>query len=454
MLDGPPFGGEIGGSECSGRRHGGGRVRAFRFSGICTRVGADVPPPPFDAGGMTVYDAKTRSGTPSLSMYCRRSLSSLPRSDQRRWGEIYVQGLVTVPGRKSIRRIAEHVVGERVDQGLQQFINQSPWSASTVRLDVARGLMGAFRPRAWVVDELVFPKNGANSCGVARQFASSAGRVLNCQLGIGVFLAGDGFASAVNWRLMLPPHWDDDPALRARAHLPDDEVARPRWDYVLDCVDEMTAEWGLTPAPVVVDARHDTTVDAGLLRGLEARGMHYLARLSPGTPIHTGPTHDVPVQAGAVVARLGRDGGGLTLSRRDADGPLGAVSRFVVEPLPQATPGVPRRRPSRLLLVEWSGRDRMRSSVWLTNLTALRLPDLVALTRIRERMAPDVACLSDELGLCHFEGRSFRGWHHHVTLVSLAQAYTLQCRLQAGSDHATPDRFPLASGNRVVQTSS
>ena len=69
-----------------------------------------------------------------------RSIASLPRSDQRRWGEIYVQGLVTVPGRKSIRRIAEHVVGERVDQGLQQFVNQSPWSSSAVRLDIAHGV--------------------------------------------------------------------------------------------------------------------------------------------------------------------------------------------------------------------------------------------------------------------------------------------------------------------------
>lgn len=372
------------------------------------------------------------SGPGDLTAYCRRSLQSLPRADQRRWGEVYVRGLVTVPGRKSIRRIAEHVVGQRVDQGLQQFVNQSPWCSASVRHDVARGLCAAFRPRAWVVDELVFPKNGANSCGVARQFAARAGRVLNCQLGIGVFLAGDGFAGAVNWRLMLPPHWDDDQALRSRAHLPPGETARPRWEYVLDCVDEMTAEWGLTPAPVVLDARHDTTVDPGLLRGLEDRGLHYLVRLSAGTPLQLGPAAGGPVTAGAVVTRLRRGGTGLTLSRRDADGPLGATSRFVVEPLPPGPAGVLGRRPARLLLAEWTGRDQLRSSAWLTNLTGLRMPELIALTRVRQRMAPDVTGLYDDLGLGHFEGRSFRGWHHHVTLVSLAQAYTLQRRLGAG----------------------
>jgi hypothetical protein len=249
---------------------------------------------------------------------------------------------------------------------------------------------------------------------------------------MGLFLAGDGFAGAVNWRLLLPPHWDGDESLRARAHLPADETARPRWDYVLDCVDEMTAEWGMTPAPVVVDARHDTTVAPGLLRGLDDRGLHYLVRISAPTPVHTGPGGR-QVTAGAVAARMSSSGAGLTLTRRDADGPLGAVSRFVVEPLPPAgtTPG---RRPTRLLLVERSGRDQLRSSVWLTNLTGLRTPELVALSRVRRRMAADVACLYDDLGLGHFEGRSFRGWHHHVTLVSLAQSYTLLQRLSAGSN--------------------
>lgn len=381
-----------------------------------------------------VVDEFTRSSPEieDLTAYCRRALQSLPRSDQRRWGEIYVRGLVTVPGRKSIRRIAEQVVGQRVDQGLQQFVNQSPWCSATVRRDVVRGLTAAFRPRAWVVDELVFPKNGANSCGVARQFAARAGRVLNCQLGMGLFLAGEGFAAAANWRLLLPPHWGEDHALRARAHVPPDELARPRWDYVLDCVDEMTAEWGLTPAPIVLDARHDTTVDPGLLRGLEDRGLHYLVRLSAATPLQTGPGTAGPVTAGAMVTRLRRGAAGLTLSRRDADGPLGATSRFVVEPLPAGRPGAPGRRPSRLLLVEWTGRDQLRSSAWLTNLTGLRMPELIALTRVRQRIEPDVAELDDGLGLGHFEGRSFRGWHHHVTLVSLAQAWTLLRRLHAG----------------------
>ena len=179
--------------------------------------------------------------------------------------------------------------------------------------------------------------------------------------------------------------------------MPAEEVVRSRWDYVLDCIDEMTADWRLTPAPVVVDARNDTAVDPGLLRGLEDRGLYYLVRLAPGTPVHTDPATGHPVTAATLVARMGQGGsGGLTLSRRAVDGPFAAGSRFAIESLPSSAPGSVRRRPPRRLLVEWTGRDQLRTSVWLTNLTALRAPELIGLTRVRQRIAPDVAGLYDD----------------------------------------------------------
>src|SRR6266498_3104451 len=130
------------------------------------------------------------AGIDEISEFCRRHLSSLPRSDQRRWGEVYVRGLISVPGRKSIKRICDHVVGWRADQSLQQFINQSPWRWEPVRCALAHAVSVVVRPRAWVVTEVVFPKHGSSSVGVARQFAPSAGRVLNCQLGLAVSAAG------------------------------------------------------------------------------------------------------------------------------------------------------------------------------------------------------------------------------------------------------------------------
>jgi SRSO17 transposase len=364
-----------------------------------------------------------------LSIFCQQLLANLSRSDQRRWGEIYVRGLISVPGRKSIRRISDSVVGGRADQGLQQFVNQSPWKWESVRQALAEHLTSLYRPQAWVVDEVVFPKNGSNSVGVARQYAPAAGRVLNCQVGIGVFLLGDGGASPVNWRLLLPQEWDSDASRRAASHVPHAERHRTRWGHVLDALDEMISSWELAPAPVVVDARHDTNVEP-LLRGLDERGLRFVVQVAAGTPTMF-PSADGggrTATAGEVAAMLAR-GGGTTLNwHNGVDGPA-AVSRFVVQSLARSAKQKLLRRWPRQLLAEWVPGDQRPNGLWLTNLNVARMPELINLARARGRAAQDVTRLQDDFGLGHFEGRSFRGWHHHVTLVSLAHAYALGLRL-------------------------
>jgi len=168
-----------------------------------------------------------------LPEFCRDLFVSFARSDQRRWGEIYVRGLVSLPGRKTIRRISDHVVGWRADQCLQQFVNQSPWRWEPVRRELAVRLSAKLRPKAWVISDMVFPKNGTRSVGVAKQYCGQSGRMLNCQLGVAVMVAGEDGAAAVNWRLRLPATWDDD-ALRRGCRLPEDQRHQPRWCHILD----------------------------------------------------------------------------------------------------------------------------------------------------------------------------------------------------------------------------
>ncbi|HET9140266.1 IS701 family transposase, partial [Actinophytocola sp.] len=225
---------------------------------------------------------RTRHDPDGLSDFCDELFASLPRSDQRKWGEMYVRGLLSVPGRKSIRRISDQIVGRRVDQCLQQFVNQSPWRWDGVRNALA-ARASAIRPRAWIIDEAVFPKNGRSSVGVARQYATSAGRILNCQLGLAVIMANGADRCVVNWRLALPRSWDDDPERRARARVPGPERHRPLWRHVFDAVNEMTDEWSLRPAPVVWDSvGHEVRP---LLRGLAGRGLPYLVRVSEHLPV-------------------------------------------------------------------------------------------------------------------------------------------------------------------------
>ena len=372
----------------------------------------------------------------ALSDFCNESFGSLGRSDQRRWAELYVRGLLSVPGRKSIRRISDFVVGRDVDQSLQQFVNQSPWQWGPVRHAVAAKVGQYMRPTAWVVQEVVFPKNGESSVGVARQYAPSLGRMLNCQRGLAVFLAGDQGSTAVNWRLVLPRDWDGDADRRAKSRVPDDERSQPAWQYQLDLLDEMVDEWGLAPAPVIVDLTNESDV-CPLLDQLEERGLGYLAQVPSTTPALpstlTGPQGRVITVGQLAAAEVKRGRTALPWRVDDAGGH--ATRHFVAAAVPvlcaptdprRGRPRVPRRRH---MLAEWPPGQQRPRGLWLTNLGPA-VPDLVEVLRTRDQVREDLVRLTEECGLRHFEGRSFQGWHHHVTLASAAHAYRLVHRLE------------------------
>ncbi|HZB32420.1 MAG TPA: IS701 family transposase [Streptosporangiaceae bacterium] len=383
----------------------------------------------------TIISARRKSVVgDAISQFCDDLFSSFLRSDQRRWGEVYLRGLISVSGRRSIRRISEQVVGWRADQCLQQFVNQSPWKWEPVRARLAQQVDAALRPKAWVVEEVVFPKCGTNSVGVEKQYAHSAGRVLNCQLGLSVFLVGEDGSCPVNWRLLLPRSWDGDAARRSSAHVPDNERHRSRWDQLLDAVDEMSADWDLIPAPVVIDAQHVPHVEP-LLEGLEKRGLGYVVRVAENTPTAapaTGTLARAQTIGDVVAQSVGRTE--VTLSWPGGAGGRLIRSRFVVALLPGPAAshelGQARaRRRQRRVIADWSPNRRRSKAVWLTNLNVSRLPDLIGLIRLRRRTGEELARMNEHSGLRHFEGRSYRGWHHHVTLVSAAHGYLLLGRL-------------------------
>lgn len=377
------------------------------------------------------------SGLPAL---CDDLFSSFARSDQRRWGEIYVHGLLTVPGRKSMKRISDLVAGGGAEQCLQQFINQSTWEWEVVRRDLAHRLVEPLQPQALIVKEVVFPKNGDHSVGVARQFAQSVGRMLNCQLGIVVFLAGPAGSCPVNWRLLLPPAWDSDHGRRTRAHLPDHEHHGPKWQQVVEVVDETVRDWRLPSIPIVVDMRHDGDVSA-LAQALEAHGLNYVLRVSANRPAVTvRPTQAAPrtlsfadVISGSTRSNAlirwhlasQRPGGGQLIATRLPNEPLssGHESRFRPAPARPRPHSQQRRSTTRHVAAEWPSTRRGARTTWLTTLDASALHQLPDYISLHDRISADLEAMYDLSGLRHFEGRSFSGWHHHVTLVSVAHAW-------------------------------
>lgn len=349
-----------------------------------------------------------------LSAFCEEMLASLHRADQRRWGTAYLRGLVDVPGRKSIRRIAQLVAGHDADQSLQQFLNKSPWEWGPVRRALAGAVVRERRPMAWVVREVTFPKNGSNSVAVARQYSRSMGRLANCQLATAVFLAGDFGGCPVEWRLHIPCEWDRDTARRAKSKVPEAERWRPAWQIGLDALEEMAADRRLPRLPVVLDLTGQDTAQT-VLTALELRGFTYLARVSPGRLALgagvTGATGTAPpVRAATVAARgtCGRPRSVFTVA--ETPEPVDAA---------RAVPGSRRR-----LLADWSWGTARPRAVWLTNYSA----DTAALARTAgmwDRSTQALDSLEADCGLLHFEGRSYRGWHHHVTLVGLAHGFRL-----------------------------
>jgi SRSO17 transposase len=384
-----------------------------------------------------------------LVAFAAEVFEPLARADQRRWGECYLRGLMLDGKRKSIQPMAERLP-DGDEQALQQFVSQSPWDWRPVRQRLATQMTAAVDPDAWIVDDTGFPKYGNASVGVARQYSGTLGKVANCQVGVSIHAASDQASCPIDWRLFLPESWDQDQARRHAAHLPERVRHRPKWQLVLDMLDELDG-WGLRPPVVVTDAGYG---ESGELRlGLEARGLAYVVQVK-------GTTSAYPEAVAQQVAPYGGRGrppraryrakrsslaqlvlaAGPSATKTVAwrEGTRGKLrSRFVALRVRPA--GVKLRRAVaggelqvRWLLAEWPADQATPVKYWLASLREeVPLQELVRLAKLRWRIEHDYRELKDGLGLDHFEGRSFGGWHHHVTLVSAAHAFVTLQRLDS-----------------------
>ena len=134
-------------------------------------------------------------------------------------------------------------------QALHHFVAVSPWDWRPVRRRLAERLVGAVEPTAWAVDDAGFPKDGERSVGVQRQYSGTLGKTANCQLGVSVSAVTEQASCPLDWRLFLPESWDQDLQRRAACHVPARVRHRPKWQLVLDMLDERGG-WGLV-APVL-----------------------------------------------------------------------------------------------------------------------------------------------------------------------------------------------------------
>ena len=211
----------------------------------------------------------------------RDVFESLPRKDQRARGECYLRGLMLDGRRKSIEPMARRL-GEVHYQALHHFVAVSPWDWRPVRRRLAEELVGALQPTAWAVDDTGFPKDGEHSVGVQRQYCGTLGKTANCQLGVSVNAITEQASCLLDWRLFVPESWDEAAMAERRSacHLPDSVHHRPKWQLVLDMLDELD-QWGLAPPVLVADAGYG---DVGEFRqGLDDRQIDYVVQVKADT---------------------------------------------------------------------------------------------------------------------------------------------------------------------------
>jgi SRSO17 transposase len=383
--------------------------------------------------------------------YVERLADALGHADRREPLRAYLTGLCLPGERKSIEPMAARVDPRHVAaryQSMHHFVASAPWEAAAV-LRVARDWvlepMGRHGPvAAWIVDDTAYPKKGQHSVGVARQYCGALGKQDNCQVAVSVSLANDAVSVPVAYQLYLPESWARDRRRRRTTGVPDAILFQPKWQIALAQIRALQAD-GVPPAPVVADAGYGDTTD--FREALTAARLRYVVGIKGETTVWRPGQAPLPPPPrrggrGRPAIRVRRTPGHQPVSARGLATELPAAAWQTVR-WREGTRGVMRSRFARLrvrpahrdekrsepraeewLLIEWPTGAAEPTKYWLSTLpAAIPIADLVRLAKLRWRIERDYQELKDELGLDHFEGRGWLGFHHHGALCIAAYAF-------------------------------
>lgn len=367
-----------------------------------------------------------------LTAFTSRLFRHLERSDQRRWGHAYVAALLSTPGKKSVRRLAGCVCPGAA-QSLRQFVSASTWDWRPVMAELADWAAEHGKPRAWLIRTVLLPKRGDRSVGVHRRFDAASGRTVTGQLGVVAFLCVGPVCVPAAWQLALPEQWAQNAQLRRRTRIPESARYQSLWEQVLGLAERPAPE--ASAAPLVADLSGDRAAEP-LVRELARRRRDFVVAVPPDfAVVRAEPAHaGTPYAIGARALTASGRSPDLVLELASADGPARLLSAPIR--LPGARSGEPRAAGLRLL-AEHLPADRI-GKTWITGLPRHQSGLAASLVLLGEHGARAVEQMKGEFGLLDFEGRSFPGWHHHMTLVSAAYAYHALSAAHARGHSRTP----------------
>ena len=377
---------------------------------------------------------------------------------QRRNAFLYVRGLVEQGGRKSLQptlfRLEETPARY---ESMQQFLADSPWDPDLLVRECAERVVPRIGVQAWVIDDTGIPKCGRHSPGVKRQYSGTLGKIGNCQIGVSVHAVGERGTAPLGWALYLPEEWCADAERRRKAKIPE-AVAFETKPQLAAGLARQAACWRLPRAPILADSAYGD--DSGFRTDLHQAGLEYVLAVSPTVAVF-GPetTFAVPEQPRGKrgrpfsVARPDRKQESLlalaqrlpgrawrTIACRETAAGKEVTSRFAFVRVVAAHPVRKDHQPPReeWLIIEWPSGAEQPCDYWLSNLPPETSPHRLArLARLRWTIELDYKQLKGELGLDHYEGRRYLGFHHHTALVTCAHAFLTLERLHPKAPRPT-----------------
>jgi SRSO17 transposase len=377
---------------------------------------------------------------------------AMNRSVQVLNGGVYLRGLIEQGARKSLEPMVHRLGGVADYQSLQQFLADSPWDPGLVVRAVAERVAPRIGVEAWVLDDTGFPKDGKDSPGVKHQYSGTLGKTGNCQIGVSVHAVGRRGTVPLGWALYLPEDWCENAERRRKAKIPDEVMFKTKPELGVELV-QRAASWDVPKAPVLGD--HAYGENTRLRDRLDQAGCEYVLSVGPTTkvfehgtafavPTPKGNDGRVPFRPrpdrkpepiGDLIGGLGADTAQTVAFR---DGPDGepVSSRFIFARVYAAhgwrddqhrsgwREGAEVSPRKEWLIAEWPEGENGPTDYWISNLPAdTPLERLARLARMRWKIELDYKQLKGELGLDHYEGRSWLGWYHHTALVTAAHGF-------------------------------
>ena len=379
----------------------------------------------FDALGDILGDVRRKA---SFSMYCT--------------------GLMLDGERKSMEPIAARLSGnpkdtERAHDHIQHMVADGKWSDRAVRRFAAREGIAAVTAggpvESWILDDTGFLKQGDHSVAVQRQYTGSAGKTANCQVAVSLTIATAKDHVPVDFELYVPQCWIDDPERRAKAKIPADMVFRTKLELALVMIDRALEDD--TPKGVVLD--DSAYGDSSEFRfQLRARGLDYAVGIKPNTKVWRIDSllrrRGEPLSARELAKQLGPKAFRRYTWKEGTNHSL--HSRFArIRVVPFHDDGVdPAEREDVWLVVEWPANEAAPTKfTFATMPRKMPVQRLVRTLKERWRTERVYEDLKGELGLDHYEGRSYPGWNHHVSCVLACNAFIQSERLRAFPPSAT-----------------